>query len=149
MLLESSKQTLKRKNSCWIYIFFDVKSLFTDVPLDFTLEKMYKEKKIQTYFLRKENLNIFSWNSLKKNYCIFTSNSCIILSIKILGGHNGLSIRFINSKYLHGIEKKRSNTNIKIISLQLGKTQQWHACLSWTNKSRSYFLKIKWLPSEH
>ena len=101
---------------------FDVKNLCNNVPpdktIDFISEKVYDEKKIL--------INIPK--TVLKNYHIFAPNSCISLSITIsihnVMNCNGFSIRTFTSKYLYGITRRRSNTNIKIMNLQLETIRQ-------------------------
>ena len=99
-------------------ISFDVKSLFTNVPLDKTidyiLKKVYNEKKIQTN-IPKTVLKELLYLCTKQLH--FTFNNSIY--IQCGGVAMGFCVRIFTSKYLHDITRGRTNTNTKIISLQL------------------------------
>ena len=116
-------------------ISLDVKSLFTNVPVDkirdFFLKKVYNEKKIHTNILK----------AILKVLHIFVSNSCIssliTISDVVWWSCNGIPVRTF------------SNYNLKITSLKLEALRRWHLLMipfddtCWANKSSVCFKQIK------
>ena len=129
-------------------ILFNVSSLLTNVPLDYTIDVIlrfiYTEREIETNITKKE-LEYLLILCTKNAHFSFNGQ----LYLQKDGGSYGLAMRTRYSRYVHSRIRKKFTTNVISVDDKLEAVCRWYhfVCKSWLHWK--YTKDIEFLPCKY